>query len=130
MPKAGVVCGLASGSRRLFPRSLWLVGVYEGFPECSGGPEPLELFSATWYRPVQGRTGFDQGRRERTRSTMKYLTMLDADLWKDVVARCIAAEMSIAVAAKTADRAVDEFRVRLGPEESKKIRELEEGEDA
>jgi hypothetical protein len=51
---------------------------------------------------------------------------MDADLWKDVVARCIAAEMAPSAAAKKADEACDEFRKRLSPEEAEMIKDLEE----
>ena len=53
------------------------------------------------------------------------LSSYDADLWKDVCARCIATEMAPSAAAKRADEAVQEFRKRLSEEDKAMIQQLE-----
>lgn len=45
------------------------------------------------------------------------LAPFELDLWKDVCARCVAAEMAPSAAARKADEAVEEFRKRFSMSE-------------
>lgn len=54
------------------------------------------------------------------------LTGLDADLWKDIVGRCISAEMAVSAAARTADEVITEFRKRLAEDDLRSMGLLED----